>query len=152
MGAPLRHYCRNKHCRTKLAVPVENEHHAFCARGCHSVFYRLRCLVCEDSMHRKNGRQKFKSGHGRCTNEYRQFPHAYEWGGYRPSRNVNNPLTSAHSTGVKRPDWRIVAGSPRSLGTERLVTSRYAARDYPLDIINKRREERRGWSWLSVTA
>jgi hypothetical protein len=48
--------------------------------------------------------------------------------------------------------WRIVAGSPESLDTEPLVISRYAARDYPLDIVNKRREERRGWSWLSITA
>jgi hypothetical protein len=48
--------------------------------------------------------------------------------------------------------WRIVAGSPESLDTEPLVISRYAARDYPLDIVNKRREKRRGWSWLSITA
>jgi hypothetical protein len=113
-------------------------------------------------MRRKNDRQRFKSGHRRCINKYRQFPHAYEWGRYPPSRVADNPLTSAHYTGVKSAHfgeraraWRIVAGSePETVawGVEPLVISRYAAQNYPLDIINKRREERRGWSWLSVTA
>ena len=48
-----RHYCRNTHCRAKLAAPVDNEHHAFCKSGCHAIFYRHRCLVCEDSLRRK---------------------------------------------------------------------------------------------------
>ena len=43
-----RHYCRNTHCRAKLAAPVDNEHHAFCTSGCHAIFYRHRCLVCEN--------------------------------------------------------------------------------------------------------
>jgi hypothetical protein len=29
-----RHRCRNQRCRSKLPAPVENEHHAFCTRGC----------------------------------------------------------------------------------------------------------------------
>jgi transposase len=32
-----RHYCRNTHCRAKLAAPVDNEHHAFCTSGCHAT-------------------------------------------------------------------------------------------------------------------
>jgi hypothetical protein len=44
-----RHYCRNTHCRAKLAAPVDNEHHAFCTSGCHAIFYRHRCL--DDRFH-----------------------------------------------------------------------------------------------------
>ena len=58
-----RHYCRNTHCRAKLAAPVDNEHHAFCTSGCHAIFYRHRCLVCEDAMRRKRDDQRFKNGH-----------------------------------------------------------------------------------------
>jgi len=58
-----RHYCRNTHCRAKLAASVDNEHHAFCTSGCHAIFYRHRCLVCEDAMRRKRDDQRFKNGH-----------------------------------------------------------------------------------------
>ena len=53
----LRHYCRHPKCRSKLQTPVENHREAFCARGCHSAFYRHRCLVCERLMERKTERQ-----------------------------------------------------------------------------------------------
>lgn len=49
----VRHYCRNPKCRSKLPAPVANEREAFCVRGCHSGFYRRRCLVCEREMERK---------------------------------------------------------------------------------------------------
>jgi hypothetical protein len=41
MNAPLRHRCRNPRCKLKLSAPVENEHHAFCCRGCYVSFYPL---------------------------------------------------------------------------------------------------------------
>jgi hypothetical protein len=47
MSVELRHYCRNPRCRTKLSTLVENEHHAFCIRGCYESLYRNRCRVCE---------------------------------------------------------------------------------------------------------
>jgi hypothetical protein len=53
MKQSLRHYCRNPRCRMKLQAPVENEHRAFCCRGCFESFYRSRCLVCEEPMRRK---------------------------------------------------------------------------------------------------
>ena len=37
-----RHYWRNSRCRSKLPTPVANVSEAFCARGCHSSFYRKR--------------------------------------------------------------------------------------------------------------
>src|SRR6516165_1675905 len=70
--------CRNPRCRSKLPTPVENEHHAFCTPGCHTSFYRSRCLVCEEPIRRKNERQRFGSGHKTCEQEYRCFPHVYD--------------------------------------------------------------------------
>ena len=54
----VRHYCRNPKCRSKLKATVENPREAFCARGCHSAFYRKRCRVCEEPMERKTENQK----------------------------------------------------------------------------------------------
>jgi hypothetical protein len=58
MNAPFRHRCRNPRCKLKLPAPVENEHHAFCCRGCYVSFYRSRCLVCEAPIRRRNERQR----------------------------------------------------------------------------------------------
>jgi hypothetical protein len=54
----LRHFCRNPLCRSKLITPVANHREAFCARGCHTSFYRKRCLVCEREMPRNSGSQR----------------------------------------------------------------------------------------------
>ena len=53
-----RHYCRNPKCRSKLPKPVSNERDAFCARGCHTAFYRKRCLVCEGPIERSRDDQR----------------------------------------------------------------------------------------------
>src|ERR1700686_1210404 len=55
-----------------LGFSVDNEHHAFCTSGCHAIFYRHRCLVCENAMRRKSERQRFGSGHKICQNEYQR--------------------------------------------------------------------------------
>jgi hypothetical protein len=99
-----RHRCRNPKCRAKLTRPVENEHHAFCTRGCHKSFYYSRCLVCEEPLRRKNERQRFGSGHKACQTEYRRFPHVYD---YKTDKTGLYPvqctteLRSAHFTGLK---------------------------------------------------
>jgi hypothetical protein len=79
-----RHFCRNLRCRTKLSVPVENHHHAFCASGCFDHFYRSRCLVCEKdiTVDPMTGQRRRRSGHrkfcGRkCKAEAAKFPHAF---------------------------------------------------------------------------
>jgi len=99
----IRHRCRNTRCKCKLAE--RNEHYAFCTPGCHSSFYRSRCLVCEEPMRRKNDNQKLGSGHKVCAAEYRRFPHAYDYpqSGKTalPTGNVNGGGRSAHSTGIK---------------------------------------------------
>jgi len=78
----LRHYCRK--CRSKLPAPIENVRKAFCCRGCHSAFYRTRCLVCEKDTgtnpltgekRKRLGQRKFCGR--KCKAEARQFPHVY---------------------------------------------------------------------------
>ncbi len=113
----LRHRCRNPKCRTKLKVPVENEHHAFCARGCHGSFYLRRCLVCEERLPEKSRRQV--CNRPKCKAAYRASPGRYKWPEMVPtalgSGSCKVDAKSAHKTGVKnarqsaRP-WRLVAG------------------------------------------
>jgi hypothetical protein len=84
MSVELRHYCRNLKCRSKLPAPIENVRKAFCCRGCHSAFYRTRCLVCEKDTgtnpltgekRKRLGQRKFCGR--KCKAEARQFPHVY---------------------------------------------------------------------------
>jgi hypothetical protein len=56
MHQQTRTYCRR--CRSKLPAPVTNMREAFCARGCHTSFYRHRCMACERPMERKAEHQK----------------------------------------------------------------------------------------------
>jgi hypothetical protein len=68
----LRHCCRNPKCRSKLPVPVSNEREAFCARGCHSAFYRTRCRVCEAPIKQPSrGGQTFVCKKSKCINAWR---------------------------------------------------------------------------------
>ena len=54
----LRHYCRNPKCRSKLPQPVSNPRDGFCSRGCHTAFYRHRCVICEGKIERKAPNQR----------------------------------------------------------------------------------------------
>ena len=92
-----RHYCRNTHCRAKLAAPVDNEHHAFCTSGCHAIFYRHRCLVCEDAMRCKRNDQRFKNGHKTCQNEYRRFPHVFDYPGVNPGHPTGVAMSASQT-------------------------------------------------------
>ena len=100
----IRHMCRNTHCRLKLPTPVENEHHAFCTKGCHAVFYRTRCQVCEEPIRRKTERQ-LTCFSRKCKSERRRFPAAYSWpeyktnetGGFGAPNDENHPTIARAS-------------------------------------------------------
>jgi hypothetical protein len=125
----LWHRCRNLRCRVKLSAPVENEHHAFCTRGCYESFYRNRCRVCERDL-RKTGK---RGDAGRlycrppadCRREAEKWPEKYA-GGLRAGF-PETKLGSAHSTGLKtrqkagRP-FRVVAGPALSPTSFRLAS------------------------------
>ena len=141
MTDALRHYCRNSRCRTKLREPVENEHAAFCCRGCFEQSYRSRCAVCERDLSRdpmtgeavKLGR-KFCGQ--KCQREHRRFPRVYSVfasGSYTPSAEHRSDSKSAHSTGLKT-RLRVVRGSG-----DPAVEHRIGPDDYPVNILGGHR-------------
>jgi hypothetical protein len=105
MSVELRHYCRNLKCRSKLPAPIENVREAFCCRGCHSAFYRARCLVCEKDTgtnpltgEKRVGQRKFCGR--KCRAEASQFPHVYAWGLQNPVRRTSGS-SHADKMGLK---------------------------------------------------
>jgi hypothetical protein len=89
MTIPLRHRCRNPKCRMKLSEPADNEHHAFCTPGCHTSFYRRRCLVCEKALPEGPANRK-TCKNAECRSSYRRFPHAYDFprGAFKEAKSV----------------------------------------------------------------
>src|SRR5262249_19513986 len=84
-----KHYCRNPRCRSRLPEPVENEHRAFCTRGCYESFYWNRCRACERDL-RKTGKpgdahRLYCRPPNRCAAEARKWPEKYGFGA-RPVR------------------------------------------------------------------
>jgi hypothetical protein len=114
----MRKMCRNPRCGCKLPAPVSNPREAFCARGCHSSFYRKRCLVCEEPMDRKTERQ-LVCGKRKCRNALQG---SFDGGRYHVSSRTISPLKKPIKSGIKSsfnpdrtPPWRVVAaGSPIS--------------------------------------
>ena len=114
----LRKMCRNPRCGCKLPAPVSNPREAFCTRGCHSSFYRKRCLVCEEPMERKTERQ-LVCGKRKCRNALQA---SFDGGRYPVSSRTINPFKTSIKPGIKSslkldraPPWRVVAaGSPIS--------------------------------------
>jgi len=94
----LRHYCRNPRCRSKLKAPVENEHHAFCTRGCFDSFYFTRCRVCEKPLREKRGGRLYCRPPNKCASEAQKWPHVYSYGS--PPTKIESDATNAHFTGT----------------------------------------------------
>jgi len=115
----LRHYCRNPRCRMKLKAPVENPREAFCTKGCHSSFYRKRCLVCEAEMVRRTENQLICGKRG-CRNALEARSGL---GRYLPLPDGVSPLGKPINTGLKsspadyRPWYIIAAGAAISANT-----------------------------------
>jgi hypothetical protein len=107
----LRHICRDPRCRSKLASPVTNEREAFCARGCHTRFYRSRCLACEQP---KTGKRQL-CGRRKCISDLRALQRHNMLGRYHTSSAVESIQKTPDFIGVKTAlnpgrDWRQVAG------------------------------------------
>lgn len=100
----LRHHCRNRNCRVKLPRPVEIVQRAFCCRGCHSHFYRRRCVVCEGELLPGPANRKL-CRKASCRADYRKFSHLYEWPKMtrtsHHSQSGERPQRNADSTGIK---------------------------------------------------
>jgi hypothetical protein len=108
----LRHRCRNHCCRSNLPHPVEIAQRAFCCRGCHSQFYRRRCVVCESELPPGPANRKL-CRKAKCRAVYRKFQHLYKWPESmrtaHHSQNGERPPKSVDSTGTKisHPDDRL---------------------------------------------
>jgi hypothetical protein len=110
--AELRYYCRNPRCRSKFPQSVANPREAFCARGCHSSFYRKRCLVCEGPMARRREDQKV-CRKSKCRNVFRG---GFDGGRYHGPPSAKLSSKTPDFIGSKQPLrqdrpplWRIVA-------------------------------------------
>jgi hypothetical protein len=118
----MRHFCRNPKCRSKLPTSVSNPREAFCARGCHTSFYRKRCLVCEQMMDRKTEHQ-LVCGKRRCRNALQG---GFDGGRYHASSNVSSPSKTPGFIDLKTaltPDRaRQIAGPVLSTGEFRAAT------------------------------
>jgi hypothetical protein len=119
MTQALRHQCRNPRCRSKLSAPVSNPREAFCARGCHSSFYRKRCVACEQPMERKRESQQL-CGRRKCEGQFKTLKAHMILGRYHPSTPTEN------AGPVNHPDAAVDAcGKPIKTGTFlRLKTDR----------------------------
>src|SRR5262249_36347596 len=95
-----KHYCRNPRCRSRLLEPVENEHRAFCTRGCFESFYLNRCRVCEKPLRRARpgSTRLYCRPPNKCASEAQKWPHVYA---YRPyPQKTAASLKNAHFTGL----------------------------------------------------
>jgi hypothetical protein len=97
--AEVRHYCRNPRCRSKLPQSLANPREAFCARGCHSSFYRKRCLVCEGPMTRRREDQKV-CRKSKCRSAFRA---GFDAGRYLPSSSAKLGSKILDFIGSKQP-------------------------------------------------
>jgi hypothetical protein len=112
--------CRNPKCRSKLPAPVSNPREAFCTKGCHSSFYRHRCLICEREMERTQENQVI-CGRRKCRNALQG--HQVNLGRFhrktaKPAHDpqiVEQSLKTLGKSGIKcahkdDPPWHIIAG------------------------------------------
>jgi hypothetical protein len=112
--AAERHMCRNPRCRSRLPAPISNPREAFCARGCHTQFYRKRCIACEQPMQRKRESQQL-CGRRKCKNHFAALKAHFSLGRYHPSSAAldasGNPIKPSTSSPLKSDrGWRLVAG------------------------------------------
>ncbi len=114
-------FCRNVRCKTKLSIPTDNLHKAFCTPYCYNQFYAWRCRVCEEPIQRGRRRVEPKHCHARdCRMAFKRFPETYlypkpqETGG--PGQSAQQGSRSVRFAGVKSgPNGpRVVAGPPLS--------------------------------------
>ena len=114
-----RHYCRNPKCRSKLPKPVSNEREAFCARRCHTAFYRKRCLVCEGPIERSRNDQKI-CRKAKCRSAWRARTVLGPLHRIIRCKVVSKKPVNKGAKGVPKRDprsisWLVVAGPPQGI-------------------------------------
>jgi hypothetical protein len=117
--SPVRHYCRNPRCRSKLKEPVSNPHKAFCTKGCYGSFYLRRCAVCENNKPDGSTARRILCRRPNCESRYRQNRDLYSYPGGDSARTANGSRNSikpgTKSRIVDDLPWRIAAGPKPNL-------------------------------------
>ena len=98
-GTTERQMCRNPRCRSRLPAPVSNPREAFCARGCHTQFYRKRCIACEQPMERKRESQQL-CGRRKCEGQFKTLKAYRMLGRYHPSSAALDPSRNSTKPGT----------------------------------------------------
>jgi hypothetical protein len=144
----LRHHCRYLKCRSRLPTPVVNHREAFCARGCHSAFYRHRCRVCEGPIEQKGGQQRLICRKAACRNAWQRKE---GFGRYATSSSASiaqeTPISCGSASTSKPVDrrnrlWRQIAGPPLTPSQLHCATIGGSAMDDDLRIEAKNRATR----------
>jgi hypothetical protein len=107
-----RTFCRNPKRRSKLPTPTSNEHAAFCARGCHSAYYRKHCLVCEGAILQPKRGERLICKKAACINAFRESSGTYRYLASQTAESISETPDIIDSKQVLKPDrgWFIVAG------------------------------------------
>jgi hypothetical protein len=143
MTQQVRSRCRNQRCRTKLEVPTDNHHKAFCTAYCFDQFYNWKCRVCEKPI--LKGRRRKQPDHchdHKCRKDFRRFPESFTYPKSTPcpapeghdGPTVDYGSRSAHFTGLKSAiaasfrSYRIIAG-PALSPPERVSEAEWRDRD-----------------------
>jgi hypothetical protein len=100
MTSTERKRCRNPRCRLKLEEPTDNEHHAFCCKGCHESFYKHKCLVCERPL--RNARRRYCAAPAKCYGLARTYPQKYQLPVYCRA-GLAGPIESRDKTPTRPP-------------------------------------------------
>jgi hypothetical protein len=108
----LRYFCRNPKCRSKLKTPVSNPREAFCARGCHSAYYRKHCRVCESEITQPTNGERKLCKKPQCRSVFtlgEGFGRYHEAATRKPIQET--PVNIDALRAPKAPRWRLIAGA-----------------------------------------
>ena len=106
----MRVRCRNLRCRSKLPVPTENDHKAFCSPFCHAQFFHWKCAVCETPIPRgRHSKPRKCCRDPKCRSAYRRFHETYS-----PTENPSG----GHREPIREADVKNPCGTGAFFGEE----------------------------------
>src|ERR1700722_11832464 len=104
----MRKFCRNPRCGSKLPTPVSNPREAFCARGCHSAYYRRHSLVCDGAIVQPKRGERLICRKPACIKAFRESSDAYRYQGSQTAESISETLDFIDSKQPPKPRSRVV--------------------------------------------
>jgi hypothetical protein len=131
--------CRNPKCRMKLPATVANSREAFCARGCHTSFYRTHCRVCEDPIKQPDRGGRLICKKAACRNAWKA---GSGFGRYHIAPSAKSSSETPTKPGIAEPHkakrtWLIVAGPKLSSNQLRVATIRDGGEQQRIEAKNR---------------